>query len=145
MLRWREVFMKNIVITGSTRGIGLAMAKAFLKAGCNVTLSGRGDRLSPDVEKELQAYEGNYQYVSCDVQKRSDHEALWAAAVKKFGAVDIWINNAGQNAPHDWIQNTQECYVCAVVNTNITGMILGSQVAALGLSLIHISEPTRPY
>ena len=125
--------MKNVVITGSTRGIGLAMAKEFLKAGCNVTLSGRGESLSPEVVVALQPYEGRYQYVACDVQKRAEHEALWSAAVAKFGAVDIWINNAGQNAPHDWIQNTQECYVCAVVSTNITGMILGSQVAAKGM------------
>ena len=34
--------MKNIVITGSTRGLGFAMATEFLRAGCNVTLSGRG-------------------------------------------------------------------------------------------------------
>lgn len=125
--------MKNIVITGSTRGIGLAMAQEFLKAGCRVTLSGRGEALNAEAIAALAPYEGAYQYIPCDVQKRADHEALWAAAVKKFGAVDIWINNAGQNAPHDWIQNTQECYVCAVVGTNITGMILGSQVAALGM------------
>jgi NAD(P)-dependent dehydrogenase (short-subunit alcohol dehydrogenase family) len=35
--------MKNVVITGSTRGIGFAMARKFLQAGCNVTLSGRGE------------------------------------------------------------------------------------------------------
>lgn len=37
--------MKNVVITGSTRGIGFSMAREFLKAGCNVTLSGRGEAL----------------------------------------------------------------------------------------------------
>ena len=40
------------------------------------------------------------------------------------------MNNAGQNTPHTWIQNTDECYVHTVIGTNITGMILGSQVAA---------------
>jgi NAD(P)-dependent dehydrogenase (short-subunit alcohol dehydrogenase family) len=46
--------MKNIVITGSTRGIGLCMAKEFLINGCNVTASGRGAELSEQL-KELAA------------------------------------------------------------------------------------------
>ena len=45
--------MQNIVITGSTRGIGLAMAIAFLKKGCQVTLSGRGEELAPSVKEQL--------------------------------------------------------------------------------------------
>ena len=125
--------MKQIVITGSTRGIGLAMAIEFLKAGCSVTLSGRGASLREDTAQALQPFAGAFQYVPCDVQKKSDLEALWDAAAKCFGAVDIWINNAGQNAPHDWIQETNECYVRAVIDTNITGMILGAQVAAKGM------------
>lgn len=41
--------MKNVVITGSTRGIGFSMATEFLRAGCNVTLSGRGEALQEEV------------------------------------------------------------------------------------------------
>ena len=125
--------MKNVVITGSTRGIGFAMAKEFLKAGCCVTLSGRGESLRQELLQTLQPYQDHYQYVSCDVQSKSDLQSLWNFAVSRFGAVDIWINNAGQNAPHDWIQNTGECYVQRVIDTNIKGMILGSQVAAAGM------------
>lgn len=125
--------MKHIVITGSTRGIGLAMALEFLKAGCRVTLSGRGETLPQDPAQRLQPYQEPYQYVPCNVQIKRDLEALWESAVRRFGAVDIWINNAGQNAPHDWIQNTDEHYVQSVIGTNITGMILGSQVAAKGM------------
>lgn len=125
--------MKHVVITGSTRGIGLAMATEFLKQGCRVTLSGRGEGLRAEAAEALSPYAGSYQYVPCNVQKTQDLEALWDAAVKGFGTVDIWINNAGQNAPHDWIQNTEECYVRAVIDTNMTGMILGAQVAARGM------------
>ena len=125
--------MKNIVITGSTRGIGLAMAKEFLKAGCLVTLSGRGGSLRQELLQELQTYQDTYQYIPCDVQNKLDLESLWGAAESRFGEVDIWINNAGQNAPHDWIFNTGECYVQTVIGTNITGMILGAQVAANGM------------
>lgn len=125
--------MKNVVITGSTRGIGLAMAMEFLKAGCRVTLSGRGKALRQELIETLQPFEGRYQYIPCDVQSGRDLQALWDAAVVRFGAVDIWINNAGQNTPHDWIHDTDEHYVQNVIGTNITGMILGSQTAAKGM------------
>lgn len=125
--------MKNVVITGSTRGIGLAMALEFLQSGCCVTLSGRGESIRPALMQTLQPFVERYQYIPCDVQNKRDLEALWEAAVAKFGAVDLWINNAGQNAPHDWIYHTDECYVRAVIGTNIAGVILGSQVAAAGM------------
>ena len=52
--------MKNVVITGSTRGIGFAMAMEFLRAGCSVTLSGRGDSLAQDVRNLLAEYDDKY-------------------------------------------------------------------------------------
>ena len=52
--------MKNIVITGSTRGIGFSMATEFLRAGCNVTLSSRGEAIAASIRKELSPFEGKY-------------------------------------------------------------------------------------
>ncbi len=118
------------MITGSTRGIGFAMAKEFLAAGCQVTLSGRGDSLPPEAQNELKRHEGSYQYVPCNVQNISGIEKLWDTAASRFGSVDIWINNAGQNAPHAFIYDTGERYVRSVVETNTLGVIFGCQVAA---------------
>jgi short-subunit dehydrogenase len=122
--------MKNVVITGSTRGIGFAMAKEFLQAGCNVTISGRQEALTDAFTKELQSYKNNYHYVRCNVRDRSDIENLWEQSYAKWGKVDIWINNAGQNCPHDFSYDTPASAVDAVIDTNIKGMIYGSQVAA---------------
>ncbi|MGB9344283.1 SDR family NAD(P)-dependent oxidoreductase [Trichococcus sp.] len=63
--------MKNIVITGSTRGIGFSMATEFLRAGCNVTLSGRGKVLAEATQRELSPFEGKYIYVPCNVQGKA--------------------------------------------------------------------------
>ena len=125
--------MKNVVITGSTRGIGYAMAKAFLASGCRVVLSGRGETLRKSAQEELRTYEGRYFYVPCDVQKKSDLEKLWSVAADQLGCVDIWINNAGQNTPHVQVYDTDESYVRAVVETNVLGVMFGSQVAAKGM------------
>ncbi|HHW00115.1 MAG TPA: SDR family oxidoreductase [Clostridiaceae bacterium] len=125
--------MKNVVITGSTRGIGFSMAKEFLRAGCNVTISGRGEALSEATQAELSPFKGKYIYIQCNVQDKASLQNLWDASLKHWGKVDIWINNAGQNVPHKFSWETGESYTENVIKTNITGMIFGSQVAAAGM------------
>jgi len=125
--------MKRVVITGSTRGMGLAMATEFLKAGCNVTLSGRSENLSESASFSLSSFEGKYIYIPCNVQEKSSLQNLWDASFKAWGGIDIWINNAGQNTPHLFSWETGENYTENVIKTNIIGMIYGSQIAAAGM------------
>ena len=122
--------MKNVVITGSTRGVGLCMAREFLKAGCKVTLSGRKKNLPETAQAALAEFADSTLYVACDVSNKSELEKLWSESAKKWGRVDIWINNAGQNCPDEFVFDTPEEYVDRVIDTNIKGMILGSCVAA---------------
>lgn len=122
--------MRNVVITGSTRGIGLAMAVEFLKAGCHVTLSGRGETLHHTVTEQLKGMEDRYIYVPCNVQNKADLQRLWDESAQKWGKVDIWINNAGQNAPHAFAYDTEQKFTENIIATNITGMIFGCQIAA---------------
>ncbi|ERI93338.1 oxidoreductase, short chain dehydrogenase/reductase family protein [Clostridiales bacterium oral taxon 876 str. F0540] len=121
--------MKNVVITGSTRGLGLAMAKEFLKAGCNVTIS--GSRLdSFDRERnQVSAFEKQFIYVPCNVRNLSEIKNLWIKSAEKWGSLDIWINNAGQNCTRELMWETEEEYIDAVVDTNIKGVMYGSKVA----------------
>jgi len=125
--------MKSIVITGSTRGIGWEMALGFLRAGCRVTISGRGGQLAGDRKALLAEFEGRYIYVPCDVRKEADVRGLWDASARKWGRVDIWINNAGQNAPHACAFDSSDACTDAVIQTNITGMVRGARVASKGM------------
>lgn len=125
--------MKNIVITGSTRGIGYSMATEFLRAGCNVTLSGRGEGLTEVAETALKSFGGKYIYVSCNVQEKASLQNLWDTSLTQWGRIDIWINNAGQNTPHLFSWETSETYIENIIKTNLTGMIYGSQAAAVGM------------
>ena len=125
--------MKTIVITGSTRGIGLEMAKAFLRAGCQVTLSGRGEALNEMAKAQLEGFENRYTYISCDVQNKESIAKLWEDSKQKWGNIDIWINNAGQNAPHAFAWETPSFETSNIIHTNIIGMIYGSQIAAKGM------------
>ena len=120
--------MKNVVITGSTRGLGLEMAKEFLKEGCNVTISGSKPQSFEKAKEELKEFANHYIYISCNVRNIDDIRKLWMKSVEKWGRVDIWINNAGQNCPRESLWNTPDNYIDAVVDTNIKGIIYGSKV-----------------
>lgn len=122
--------MKNVVITGSTRGLGLEMAKEFLIKGCNVTISGSKPESFLKAKDELKGFEKQFIYFDCNVRNMVDIENLWQKSVEKWGSVDIWINNAGQNYPSESLWDVPDEYVDAVVDTNIKGVIYGSKVAA---------------
>lgn len=126
--------MKNIVITGSSRGIGRALALEFLKAGCSVVVSSRNaEALNKAID--LLGSESGSKLVSgivCDVCKRKDLQALWIFASKP-APVDIWINNAGINHPGDPFHKLDPTTLSNVIETNITGTVLGSRVAIEGM------------
>jgi len=127
--------MKIIVITGSTRGIGLGLARAFLDLGCTVVISGRLDKSVQQVVTELggQFSTDRIYGLPCDVTNPDDLQALWDGAQTHFGKIDIWINNAGVSGPQVpvWQYTPQE--VERIVLTNILGTIYGSNLAVSGM------------
>ena len=124
-----------VVITGSTRGIGLCLAVGFLSAGCRVVLSGREENASPKLESQLAQYSGQWIYVPCDVRSTAAIEALWTAAAERFGGVDHWLNNAGRNAPYALLHDTPPDCIDALFETNIGGVVHGSRIAARNMLL----------
>jgi 3-hydroxybutyrate dehydrogenase len=88
---------KTALITGSTSGIGLGMAKAFAAQGANVVLNGFGP--GEEIEKlraQMAAEHGvQVSYSAADMSKAAEIEAMVAQALRTFGAVDILVNNAG--------------------------------------------------
>lgn len=125
--------MKNVVITGSTRGIGFCMGMEFLRAGCSVTISGRCESLTPEASAALKPFKGKFIFVQCNVQDKAQLQNLWEISLERWGKIDIWINNAGQNAPHVLSWETGETHTENIIKTNIIGMVYGSQVAAAGM------------
>lgn len=91
--------MKNqvIVITGSTRGLGYAIAEAMLKAGATVVISGRSAEALQEAVKKLSRH-GAVAGRRCDLRKESQVYALARWVVAHFGGVDVWVNNAGYSA-----------------------------------------------
>ena len=127
--------MNSIVITGRSKGIGWGLANVFLAEGCQVTISSfaREEVIAAHKAFAEQYGEDRVIWNECDVTKIAQVEALWEDAVKAFGKVDIWINNAGiVNDIHQlWDVEPEE--VARVVNTNVVGTLYGVRVAMRGL------------
>lgn len=126
--------MKTIVITGSTKGIGFALAREFLKRDCRVVISGR---TRAAVEASLKQLRQDFpaQQVAgfpCDVSIYEQVQALWKFAVSEYQKVDIWINNAGISNRQASVWELEAEEIKAVVETNILGELYGSKVAMQG-------------
>lgn len=116
-----------VVITGSTRGLGLASAKAFVREGARVVVSSRSPEAVDEVVSTLgpDLVEG----VVADVTRRRDHEALLAAALDRFGRLDVWVNNAGVSGAYGPTPALADEDFLRVLDTNVRGTYLGSAVA----------------
>ncbi len=88
---------KTAVITGSTSGIGLAIAKAFAKGGANIVLNGFGsaDEIRQATDDVSALTGGTVIYHGADMTKPAEIADLIATATTRFGGVDILVNNAG--------------------------------------------------
>jgi 3-hydroxybutyrate dehydrogenase len=88
---------KTALITGSTSGIGLGIAKAFAGEGANVILNGFGDAKEIETLRDSIATEHDVQvrYDGADLSKQDQIETMIAKALAEFGAIDILVNNAG--------------------------------------------------
>ena len=93
---------KSVLITGSSRGIGLASAKAFAAEGCRLMLSARSAGGLAEAEDSLRASGVTVAAQVADVTRSDQAAALVGAAVTAFGGVDILVNNVGggQGGPH---------------------------------------------
>ncbi len=132
--------MTVVVITGSTRGIGRGIAKSMLqqRAECRVVVSGRSETGSAEAATEIageaKVDEDRVLGVGCEVADGAQVQALWDAAVGRFGRVDIWINNAGVVNRAVPFCELEPAEIDELVATNIAGVMHGSRVAMQGLA-----------
>jgi NAD(P)-dependent dehydrogenase (short-subunit alcohol dehydrogenase family) len=127
--------MQTVIITGSSRGIGLGMAREFLKRGCAVVLSARGEeQMHAEVHKLGDEFGPERVFGrACDVTDYARVQQLWDAAFERFGAIDIWINNAGITHAHRMLWELDPAEISGVIDTNITGLMYGCKVAMTGM------------
>ncbi len=127
--------MTTIVITGSTRGIGSGLAAEFLKRGCSVVVNGRSPGAVAQAITNL-AERGMLDRVwgqPGDMTHYNQVQQLWDSARSHFGAIDIWINNAGVAHPDLKFWELPPEQIDKTVNINLIGLMYGCRVAINGM------------
>lgn len=114
-----EIKGKNIFITGSTRGIGLAMAHQFASLGANIVLNGRS-AISDDLVTSFADYGVTVVAISGDVSEASDAKRMVSEAIEHLGSVDVLLNNAGITNDKLMLKMTEEDFE-RVLKINLTG------------------------
>jgi glucose 1-dehydrogenase len=120
---------KTVVVTGSTRGLGLGIAHACAEEGAAVVIASRSAQAVTRAVKELRDSGAQASGIPCDVGTVADVEALAAHALQTFGQFDVWVNNAGLSAPYGPTAQIPAEAFERVVQTNILGTYHGSVVA----------------
>lgn len=114
---------KNAVVTGSTRGIGLEIAKGFAKAGANILVVGRKVEEFPEAQAQIEALGVKCYCFRADVSVEEDVKALAAKAQEVFPSVDILVNNAGINKLAPAEEMSTEIWQ-TIIGVNFTGTFM---------------------
>ncbi|BCP59093.1 3-oxoacyl-[acyl-carrier-protein] reductase [Streptococcus parasuis] len=114
-----ELTNKNVFVTGSSRGIGLAIAHKFASLGANVVLNGRG-QLGQEILDSFADYGVKVLAISGDISSSEDAKRMVAEAIETLGSVDILVNNAGITKDGMALRMTEEDFD-TVLKVNLTG------------------------
>jgi len=139
--RFRETHLREpslsgrlALITGANRGIGLAIARALAREGCNLIITGRDERALAKAHIELEKVQPsklNLQVLaqSCDVRSPDSVDYLFALVRGLHTPLDILINNAGIGHPNRTVGELPYPTWMEVIDTNLNGLFLMTQAA----------------
>jgi short-subunit dehydrogenase len=127
--------MKNVLITGATRGIGHGLAREFLERRCNVIITGRQQAQVDERVAELASEFGKEHVagIACEISAYDDLQSLWDFAAHTFGDVDVWINNAGMSITRMPLADQDAADISRIVDVNLAGILLANKVALKGM------------
>lgn len=115
---------QRIFITGGASGLGRSIALRYAKEGAKVCIGDINPEQGASVEKEINAAGGEGYYVACDVRRLTDFEKVRNDLVKRWGGVDVVVNNAGV-ASAGSIENTTMADWEWILDINVLGVVRG--------------------
>lgn len=120
---------KVALVTGSTRGIGNAIALAYAREGAHVVISGTNTQLCDQVAAQIKSEGHDALPVPCDVSKMEDIDRLFDQIIKHYGRLDISVQNAGVAKFVNFLDTDRET-LSRIWNINLYGTYFCAQRAA---------------
>jgi NAD(P)-dependent dehydrogenase (short-subunit alcohol dehydrogenase family) len=122
---------KVAVVTGGSRGIGLAIASALVSEGCEVLITGRNQQTLEQAAAELGRQDGSGRIltIECDIRDNEAVARMFVTVGKEFGRLDILVNNAGISQSATPVQETGIELWRDIIDTNLTGTFLCTRAA----------------
>jgi NAD(P)-dependent dehydrogenase (short-subunit alcohol dehydrogenase family) len=116
-----------VIVTGGSQGVGLGIARTFLRDGAAVTTCARTEFDVPPAAEDDEQRE-RCLHIAADVRKPDDVERVVAETVSRFGRLDVLVNNAGGQPPVD-ISTVSPRFIQAIIDLNLTAPIVAAQQA----------------
>jgi glucose 1-dehydrogenase len=120
------------LVTGSSTGIGAAIAVAMAEAGAAVIINFHSDKSRADAEKildQIKSVGGDGFVHQCDISKEEEVQTMYSAILSRYGTLDIAVTNAGIQQDSPFLEMTLDKWN-AVISTNLTGQFLCAREAA---------------
>ena len=124
-----ELKNKTAIITGAGRGIGEGIALALGREGANVVVNDRNLDNANEVVNKIISEGGKAMAFQADVTNKVSLDAMVDAAVKKYGSLDIWVNNAGIESLPSLLKDIPEEQWDRTLSVNLKGVFFGCQAA----------------
>jgi NAD(P)-dependent dehydrogenase (short-subunit alcohol dehydrogenase family) len=119
---------KVIVVTGSTRGIGRAIADECARQGATVVVCSRSESNVSEAVSDLDAEGLSCWGTPADVSSYDDTRRLMEAALSRYGRIDAWVNNAGVSMGYRYFDDLSAEEIARIVDINITGTMYACQL-----------------
>lgn len=117
----------NVLVTGSSRGIGAAIIKKFASNGWNVVINYNNSKSATEkLASELEKYNIEVLKIKCDVKNEEEVKNMFLKIKEKFNSLDVIVNNAGISLDNELIKKDANEFM-RVINTNLLGTYLVSK------------------
>jgi|Deesub1362A_J573_1020465.scaffolds.fasta_scaffold00147_99 3-oxoacyl-[acyl-carrier protein] reductase len=127
-IRFMELREKVAIVTGSSRGLGRAIALSFAEKGVKVVVNyNSNEKAAEETVRKIEGMGGNAIKVKADVRRRNEVRKMVELAVEEFGSIDILVNNAGVSGKFRSIRDITDDDWKNVIDINLTGAFIVTQ------------------